>query len=218
MILLLSILLARAGEPREDKRLPFTEEREALTVEYLQAHRTTALSGDPARDTRMEPRVVVLHWTAGPTMASAWNTFRPARLAGRPELQGAGALNVGAHFLVDRDGTVYRLFDEDRVLRHVIGLNHLAIGIENVGGGEQWPLTAAQVAANIELVRALTARHGITHLLGHHEVACLEGHPYFEEKDPKYRTRKPDPGPAFMAAVRAGLGEAAPEGCPASAP
>lgn len=205
LLLLLRTLDAAPAPTITDRLLPYEAERVQLTVDYLQAHRTAPLSGDAEADTRMEPRVIVLHWTAGPTAQSAWNTFAPARLAGRAELQGAGALNVGAHFLVDRDGTIIRLFEEDRVLRHVIGLNHIAIGIENVGGGETWPLTEAQVEANAALVRHLAARHPITHLIGHHEYRSLEGHLYFEERDPTYRTTKPDPGPAFMEAVRARL-------------
>lgn len=188
-----------------DHLLPYDAERERLTVEYLRAHRTAALTGDAAQDTRMVPRVIVLHWTAGPTAASAWSTFAPATLSGRKELAGAGALNVGAHYLVDRDGTIERLAPEDRILRHTIGLNHVAIGIENVGGGAEWPLTEAQVAANVALVRWIAARQPITHVVGHLEYRSLEGTPYFEERDPAYRTTKPDPGAAFMAAVRAGL-------------
>lgn len=202
-LLLLSLALAAEPPPIADRLLPYEDARVQLTVEYLQAHRTAPLSGEAERDTRMEPKVIVLHWTAGPSAASAWNTFTAPTLAGRAELLGAGALNVGAHFLVDRDGSITRLFEEDRIVRHVIGLNHLAIGVENVGGGERWPLTAAQVQANAALVRWLAGRHPITHLIGHHEYRSLEGHPYFEEKDPSYRTTKPDPGAAFMTEVRA---------------
>ncbi len=196
-----------AAPPMTERLLPFDDERAQLTMAYLQAHRlpdrAAAMTGDPAEDTRMQPRVVVLHWTAGPTLESAWQTFAPARLAGRAELVGAGALNVGAHFLVDRDGSIVRIADDDRVMRHVIGLNHLAIGIENVGGGPGLPLTDAQVDANAALVRWLASRHDLTHLIGHHEYRQLEGHPWFEERDPGYRTAKSDPGAAFMDAVRA---------------
>lgn len=190
-----------------DRPLPWGPEREALTVAYLAAHRTTPLTGDATVDTRMVPRVIVLHWTAGPTADSAWNTFAPARLAGRPDLADAGALNVGAHYLVDRDGTILRLAPDDRVVRHCIGLNHVAIGIENVGGGERWPLTDAQVAANAALVRWLTARHPITHLVGHAEYRGLEDTPLFEERDPAYRTTKPDPGADFLARVRSAVAD-----------
>lgn len=189
--------------PIVDRLLPWTAEREALTHTYLRAHRTGAVPDDPAVATRTDPRVIVLHWTAGPTAESAWQTFAPARLAGRTDLADGGALNVGAHYLVDRDGTIYRLAPEDRVLRHCIGLNHVAIGVENVGGGDKWPLTDAQVEANAALVRWVASRRPITHLVGHLEYRELEGHAYFEERDPDYRTSKPDPGAPFMAAVRA---------------
>jgi N-acetyl-anhydromuramyl-L-alanine amidase AmpD len=195
-----------------DHLLPYNAERERLTVEYLRAHRTTALTGDTTKDTRMVPRVIVLHWTAGPTAMSAWSTFGPATLSGRTELAGAGALNVGAHYLVDRDGTIERLAHEDRILRHTIGLNHVAIGIENVGGGEEWPLTEAQAAANVALVRWIVSRQPVTHLIGHLEYRGLEGTPYFEERDPTYRTTKPDPGADFMAAVRSRLQDLKVEG------
>ncbi|MDP2307807.1 MAG: peptidoglycan recognition family protein [Pseudomonadota bacterium] len=188
-----------------DHPLPYGPERERLTVAYLQAHRTAALTGDAAKDTRMVPRVIVLHWTAGPTAASAWSTFSGATLSGRADIAGAGALNVGAHYLVDRDGTIERLAPEDQILRHTIGLNHVAIGIENVGGGKEWPLTEAQVDANVALVRWIAARQPITHVIGHLEYRSLEVTPLFEERDPTYRTTKPDPGADFMAAVRARL-------------
>jgi N-acetyl-anhydromuramyl-L-alanine amidase AmpD len=88
--------------------------------------------------------------------------------------------------------------------RHCIGLNHVAIGIENVGGGKGHALTRKQLAANAALVRDLVARHPtITHLIGHHEYRRMEGHAYWLELDPTYRNLKPDPGPAFMKKLRA---------------
>ncbi len=191
--------------PLVEHLLPWTAERDALTVAYLRAHRTAPVTGDPAVDTHMVPRAIVLHWTAGPTASSAWSTFAPARLSGRAELQGAGALNVGAHYLVDQDGSIQRLVPDDRVVRHCIGLNHVAIGIENVGGAAAHPLTDAQVAADVALIRALAARYPIEVLLGHLELRRMESSPLFEERDPNYRTSKPDPGADFMMKVRAGV-------------
>ena len=194
----------------EDRFIPYGETRERLTRAYLEAH-----YGPEHADLEMVPRVIVLHWTAGGSADGAWNAFAPERLPGRPELKAAGAVNVSAHFIVKQDGTTWRLMDETRVARHVIGLNHLAIGVENVGDDKRWPLTAAQVDANAALVRALVARHpSITHLIGHHEYRQMEGHPYFAELDPGYRTGKIDPGDAFMAAVRARVADLGLEGPP----
>ena len=64
------------------------------------------------------------------------------------------------------------------------------------------------MTANIALVRHLVATWpDITHLLGHHEYRRMEETELFQETDPNYRTTKPDPGPDFMAAVRAGVSE-----------
>ena len=196
-------------EQLRDWWIPYGPKREQLTQDYLRAHvGPEAVTDDPAADSRMVPRAVVLHWTAGGSAKSAWFTFQPERRPRRSDLQGAKALNISAHFIVDRDGTIYRLMEEDRVGRHTIGLNHLSIGVENVGDGARWPLTEAQVASNIALVRYLKARFPtITHLIGHYEYRAFEyaGHPYFQEHDSGKRTQKVDPGPTFMAAVRAGL-------------
>ena len=183
--------------PFTDRLLPFDAERVQLSRDYLREH-----YGIVQDDAAITPRMAVLHWTAGPTADSAFATFSPTHLSGRAELQGAGSLNVSAHFLVDRDGTTWRLVPETIMARHVIGLNHVAVGIENVGGGERWPLTEAQVDANVALIRWLTASYDITHVIGHHEYTAMEGHPYWAERDAGYRTVKSDPGDAFMQSVR----------------
>lgn len=181
-----------------ERLLPWDAEREALSVAYLRER-----AGIEAVEARIQPQVVVLHWTGGPTAESAWQTFAPTKLAGRPELSGGGALNVSAHYLIDRDGTVLRLLPEDRLARHVIGLNHVAIGIEHVGDGASWPLTPAQEAASAALVRELAGRWPIGWLIGHHEYRQMEATELFRELDPAYRTVKSDPGAAFVSAVYA---------------
>src|SRR6185295_6757423 len=101
--------------------------------------------------------------------------------AERKELAKAGLVNVSSHYLVDRDGTIYRLQPETRFARHCIGLNHIAIGIENVGDEAKFPLTDAQVTADAALVRDLATRFPITHLLGHYEVMGFKDNPYYVE-------------------------------------
>ncbi len=204
-----------ASPPIIDRPIPYGPERQRLTEVYLQAHRgEAALTGDVVADTTMTPQLIVLHWTGGGSAEGAFATFAPTRLRGRPALTDAGAVNVSAHFLVDRDGTIYQLMDETRVGRHTIGLNHLAVGIENVGDGARYPLTQAQVDADAALVTWLVARHpSITHLIGHHEYRAMEGHPYFEERDAAYRTVKSEPAADLVAQARApvaGLGLSGP--------
>lgn len=183
-----------------DRPIPFSDERQRLSLDYWRAH-----YGAPPEQARIVPQAIVLHWTAGATLESAWQTFAPERAAqGRPDLAAKGAVNASAHFLVDRDGAIVRLMPEDTMARHCVGLNWSSIGVENVGGVAGFPLTDAQVRADAALVRDLVARFPtITWLLGHHEVGRVEGAPIFRELDPSYRSHKIDPGETFMAAVRA---------------
>ncbi len=181
--------------------LDFSQRRVALTRDYIKEH--YGLSVD---DIAIDPKVIVLHWTAMPTLKDAYERLKPELLVSeRKDISGAGALNVSAHFLVDRDGTIYRLMPETLMARHVIGLNYSAVGIENVGGegNIKEDLTEAQVKANVALVRYLKSRHpGIEYLIGHHEYRLMEKTPLWLERDSGYRTEKRDPGVRFMNAVR----------------
>ena len=181
-----------------DKPILFDEERKALTLEYLSV-RYGLEQTEPA----ISPKMIVLHWTVIPTFEESFETFYPALLPSRPDIKAASALNVSAQFLVDRDGTIYRLLPEKTMARHVIGLNHCAIGVENVGGTEDLPLTEDQVKANIWLVDYLSNKYDIEYLIGHYEYALFEGHELWLEKDEGYRTEKTDPGEDFMKKVRA---------------
>lgn len=196
---LVDAALDPVGQLARDWPLTWTTRRQALMLAYRRTH-----SDPAATDLRIEPRMIVLHYTAGGSAAATKRYFDRDELEqARATLRGGGAANVSAHFLVDRDGTIFRLLPETTMARHCIGLNHVAIGVENVGDDRRWPLTAAQVQANARLVRALTARFPITHLIGHHEARGFEGSPWFVERVRGYRNRKPDPGAAFMAKVRA---------------
>lgn len=178
--------------------MAWSDERERLTLEYRRAH------SDPlAADLTIEPRVIVLHYTGGGSAKATRGYFDRVKIeAARTELARAGAVNVSSHFVIDRDGTIYHLQPETRFARHCIGLNHIAIGIENVGDEQAHPLTDAQVAADAALIRDLAHRFPITHLLGHHEVMKFRANSYYVELDPHYRNSKGDPGAVFMARVR----------------
>lgn len=182
-----------------DAPMKWSAERERLTLEYRRTH------SDPnATDLTIEPSVIVLHYTGGSSAKATRGYFdEPTIEASRKELARAGRVNVSAHFVVDRDGTIYQLQPVTRFARHCIGLNHTAIGIENAGDEAKYPLTEAQVAADAALIRQLASQHAITHLLGHHEVMGLRESPLYLELDPAYKNDKGDPGKAFMAKVRA---------------
>lgn len=199
ILFVVTALLASCAPPKGivDKSLIFDEQRKALTLEYLKDHY------DLEQETpTIIPKMIVLHWTVIPTFEKSFETFNPSTLPGRPDLQAASALNVSSQFMVDRDGTIYRLLPETIMARHVIGLNHCAIGVENIGGTNDLPLTKAQVKANIWLVDYLANKYDIEYVIGHYEYTNFEGHELWLEKDDGYRTEKTDPGEDFMTKVR----------------
>ena len=185
-----------------DRPISFDEQRIKLTLEYLASH-----YGIIQEYPTILPRMVVVHWTAIPTMEATFNTFNPSTLSNnRADIQSAGALNVSSQFLVDTDGTIYRLMPETTMARHVIGLNHCAIGIENVGPGADGKLTLAQLESNVILINYLQKKYPIEFVIGHYEYQNFVGHPLWLEKDAGYRTEKVDPGIEFMKALRKQIG------------
>lgn len=178
-----------------DKPIRFGPQRIVLTQQYLKRH-----YGIDAKTIEIQPRMIVVHYTALPTLSASWNAFNPETLPSYRALIGkASRLNVSVHYLVDRDGTIYRLMPDHWMARHVIGLNHCAVGIENVGSDD---LTPAQLEADTKLIRYLRRKYpAIRYLIGHYEYRNFEGSPLWLEKDPGYRTIKKDPGRIFMKAL-----------------
>ncbi len=189
-----------------DKPIDFGQQRIALTKQYIKQH-----YGKTVDDIAIDPKIIVLHWTADMGLDSSFAMLKPELLPGaRGDIASAGALNVSAHFLIGRDGTIYRLMPDNWMARHVIGLNFESIGIENVGGegNEKEDLTPAQVRANIALVRYLAWKYpGIEYLIGHYEYRRMEATPLWLERDKGYRTEKSDPGESFMRKVRGAVAD-----------
>jgi N-acetylmuramoyl-L-alanine amidase len=116
------------------------------------------------------------------------------------------AAKVSSHYLIEEDGRIHRLVDESRRAWHAGAgfwagerdINGVSIGIELVNPGHDNGYRAfpqPQVAAFIELGRAILARHPIpaSRVLGHSDIAP---------------TRKIDPGELFdwKALAEAGIG------------
>lgn len=215
-----------APEIRTEHATPIDQERVRLTKEYLAIHNPALHAELPAPDLpesiSFEPRIVVVHFTAIPTLAETLETFAGLHIgADRELIRRNGLLNVGIQFVVDRDGAIYALYPETVISRHVIGLNHVAIGIENVGDGDldrrraEAPLTERQLEANVALVRYLAARYpSIDYVIGHSEYRRLErprhpAHHLFHEELPAYRTEKTDPGRRFLKRLRRALRQSA---------
>jgi N-acetylmuramoyl-L-alanine amidase len=94
------------------------------------------------------------------------------------------ATQVGCHWLIDEDGTIYRLIDEDQRAWHAgrsfwageRDINSRSIGIELVNPGHECgyrPFPPTQMAALVELAHGILARHPIAphRVLGHSDVA-----------------------------------------------
>ncbi len=205
-LLLLGVILMMLAGCRQQERLhivdrpiDFSPLRVELTKEYIRQH-----YGMEVKDIHITPKIIVLHWIETNDLEEAFGILKPDTLQYGGIVSRAGKLNVSAHFLVDRDGTVYRLMDESTMARHVIGLNYYSIGVENVGGVDGIDnMTPAQIEANARLVRYLVKKYPTIHyLIGHLEYTRMENTPLWLERDSTYRTVKTDPSEAFMQAVR----------------
>lgn len=176
-----------------DQPIAWSEERMRLTEEYTQTHYG-------ACQTEIVPQAVVIHWTASDTWESVYAHFYN-------EERGDGTLNVASHFVIDRDGTIYRLTPETALNRHIIGYNWCAMGIENVGGVDgREDLTEAQLDANIRLVSYLHEKYPtIQYVFGHYQQDEARESGLYIENVPGYRSEKTDPGSEFMKNLREGL-------------
>lgn len=129
------------------------------------------------------PSILLLHYTGMPTAEAAIARLRDP------------AAKVSSHYVVDEDGTIFRLVDEVRRAHHAgvsswagaTDVNSASIGVEVVNPGHEHGYRAfpdAQIAAVIALGRATVARWAIPpqRVLAHADVAP---------------DRKQDPGELF---------------------
>ena len=182
-----------------NKPINFGKERIIMTKNYILSH-----YGMNVKNIIIDPKIIVLHWTGNNSFKNAFNFFKSQKLKGRKDIIKASALNVSSHYIVDRDGIIYKLMPDNWMARHVIGLNYSSIGIENIGGGRgKENLTKKQLQANIALVKYLKRKYPkIEYLIGHYEYKKMEKTELWLEKDRKYRTHKSDPGVKFTENVR----------------
>lgn len=138
----------------------------------------------PNFDARTLPiTMIVLHYTGMESAAAAIARLRD------PDAK------VSAHYVVDEDGRILRLVDEDKRAWHagrshwrgITDVNSASIGIEIVNPGHEFgyrPFPPTQMESLIPLVADIKARHGITrgNVVGHSDVAPA---------------RKQDPGELF---------------------
>jgi N-acetylmuramoyl-L-alanine amidase len=178
------------------KPIPFPAQRLAETAAYALRH-----YGIDTWHLR-HPHVIVEHYTESTTMMSAWSLFAQDV----PDSELHELPGTCAHFIVDRDGTIYQLVPLDVICRHTVGLNSTAFGIEHVGMSDAEILAdPAQMRASLHLTAWLMQRYHIAlgDVIGHAESLTS---PYHHELDPVWRCQThADWQPADMGVYRARL-------------
>jgi N-acetylmuramoyl-L-alanine amidase len=169
LALTVATLAVPVRPPVVSKPSPFGAQRRAETARYAARHyglNTWHLTN---------PHVIVEHYTAGTTFASAWNTFASdapdAELHERP--------GTCAHFVIDRDGTIYQLVPLSTICRHTVGLNWTAIGIEHVGTSDASILSnPREMRSSLALTLWLMQRYRISlpNVIGHGESLTSRYH------------------------------------------
>ena len=105
------------------KPIPFRAKRKQEMAAYARRH--YGIDSYRLRD----PKVIVEHYTVTATFQQTYNTFAPDR----PDPELRELPGTCAHYVIDRDGTIYQLVPRSIMCRHTVGLNYTAIGIEHVG-------------------------------------------------------------------------------------
>ena len=177
-LLALTLLLAAPVKPHVVwKPIPFGATRRAEMARYAERH----YGIDTWRLTH--PRVIVEHYTASTTFEAAWNTFA----ADVPDVELHELPGTCAHFVIDRDGTIYQLVPLTTMCRHTVGLNWTAIGIEHVGTSDAEILNdPRQLQASLRLTLWLMHRYDISlpNVIGHSESLTS---PYHRERYAPWR-------------------------------
>ena len=83
-----------------------------------------------------------------------------------------GWAGAGYHFLVRKDGSVYRLRPENKVGAHASGANSDSIGICFEGAYMTENMPQAQINAGRELVAYLKGKYGISKVQAHRDVTA----------------------------------------------
>jgi hypothetical protein len=172
---------ARAVAPPREvaKQIPYGPERRADMADYAQRH--YGFHDHRLRD----PRVIVQHYTVTSTFAPVFDLFS----RNEPDAELGELPGVCSHYVIDRDGTIYRLVRTSVMCRHTVGLNWTAIGIEHVGMSDAQVMgNRRQLAASLRLTRALQGRFGIRtrNVIGHNENRSS---PFHRERVPRLRSQ-----------------------------
>jgi beta-N-acetylhexosaminidase len=180
LAVLASALAATVPQPTiVQKPIPFPVARKQQMAAYARRH--YGIDSYRLRD----PKVIVQHYTVTSTFQQTFNTFAP----NRPDPELRELPGTCAHYVIDRDGTIYQLVRRSIMCRHTVGLNYTALGIEHVGFSDAEILrNSRQMAASLRLTRWLRCRYGIgpSNVIGHSESVSS---PYHRERVERLRSQ-----------------------------
>lgn len=119
--------------------------------------------------------LVVLHDTAGPTLAGAESTLKQRGL--------------GYHYMIDKDGQAYQYAEPHETLYHAIGFNEGTVAISFVGGGDYGEVNERQIHSCIDLIEeVMTLKHPKVQLEG---VTCHKHVNKGRKIDPRFPGEPP---------------------------
>lgn len=176
----------------------FDAQRRFLTALYREKHTGDCDHEKNGMDSCLliNPKIIVLHMTDLDDLEKSFEYMKePVLREEREKLisRSYDRLNVSAHYLVDKDGSIYSLMPDNYMARHAMGVNHLSIAIENVGFNISGP-SREQVDSNIRLIRYLMKKYNIVpeSIYSHAETGLLrERHSYyFVELEENYFVQK----------------------------
>jgi N-acetylmuramoyl-L-alanine amidase len=131
----------------------------------------------------VDPKLIVIHYAEAGSIGAIRNTFAPDV----PDVEFHQLPGVCSHYAVSDTGEVFKFVPPTIRCRHVVGLNHVAIGIEHVGFSDSDILDRpAQLNGSLQFVQWLRCQFGIpvSGVIGHNESLSS---PYYRELDPRFR-------------------------------
>ncbi len=163
--------------PIHDMLIPFPAKRKHEMAAYSKRHYGV-------RQWRLKRvRLIVEHLSVTSSVAAVYNTFAPDH----PDGEFGELPNTCAHYVIGSSGAIFRLVPTTIRCRHVVGLNHVAVGIEHVGYAESDVLrNPRQLRASLRLTRWLRCRYNLkpSGVIGHNESLSS---PFYRELDPRFR-------------------------------
>lgn len=109
------------------------------------------------RPRAFKPTRVILHHTAGGTLAGAESTLK--------------VRGLGYHYMIEKNGGVVEYVPADRFTAHAYKANLGTVGVSFIGGGKYGAANDKQLKACVELLKYLKATYpSIKEVTGHKHV------------------------------------------------